>query len=103
MEPGLVLDTNGITFDPGSYKSRFVEWKRITGFSEIKIYSQKIIMIHLSNPEELIENEPNKLRKKLLQFNLNNYGAPYSLTAAGLRITYEKLKQVLAEYHEKYK
>jgi len=101
-KPGLILDSFGININPEDFGNRFIEWKIITGFSEMRIGSQRFIMIHINNPEELIEKETNKIRKKLIRFNLNNYGAPFSLTTVDLKITHENLKEELNRYYEKY-
>jgi len=91
----LILDETGI--HQKMPKNQFIKWKDITHFSEIKINSVKIIIIHVKNPEEYIDIEPNKIRKKMMSFNLNNYGSPFTISVATMDVTYKELFELLNE------
>ena len=91
----LILDEAGICLKPPS--ERIIRWKDITHFSEIKINSVKIIIIHVKNPEEYIDNKSNKIRKNLMNFNLNNYGSPFTISVATMDISYAELWELLNE------
>ena len=91
----LILDENGI--HQKQLKNQSIPWKDIAGFSELKINSVKIIIIRVKNPEEYINNESNKIRKKVMNFNLNNYGSPFTMSVATTDISYEKLLELLNE------
>ncbi|MDR6969548.1 hypothetical protein J2X31_003581 [Flavobacterium arsenatis] len=91
----LILDENGIHLKPPT--NRIIKWKDITGFSEIKINSVKIIIIHVKNPEEYMNDETNKIRKKLMNYNLSNYGSPFTISVATMDITHKELWRLLNE------
>lgn len=89
----LIFDENGINLKPPT--NRIIKWKDITYFSEIKINSVKIIIIHVKNPKEYIDNESNKIHKKLMNYNLNNYGSPFTITVSTMDISYNELLGLL--------
>lgn len=91
----LLLDETGI--HQKLPKNQSIKWKDITHFSEMKINSVKIIIIHVKNPEEYINNEPNKIRKNLMNFNLSNYGSPFTISVATMDIGYVELWDLLNE------
>lgn len=98
----LIIDEEGINVNPKKINSKSIEWKNIDGFSELKIQSQKLIIIHVNNSDFWIENEKNQIRKKLMKFNFNNYGSPFNLSANSMQINYAELMKVLDENLEKY-
>ena len=99
----LIIDKNGINVDPEKNSPEFITWKNIEGFSELKIQSQKMVLIKVNNPDYWIQNEKNLLKKKLVQFNFSNYGSPFCLSAVSMQITHAELMKVLNENLEKYK
>ncbi len=102
-EIALIIDPKGLIVNPKKSLTEFIEWKNILGFIEIKIQSQKIIIISVKNPEYWIEKETSTIRKKLMRFNLNNYDSPFNIAAAGLDIGYDELNFELNKYFEEYK
>ena len=91
----LIIDENGINVNP--QKGEYIKWNDIEGFAELKINSVKIIIIQINNAEEYIEKESNKLRKKLMKFNLKNYGSPYNISVATMNTNYNQLFKILNE------
>ena len=99
----LVIDKAGINVNPRKSTSKSIEWKNVDGFSELKIQSQKFVIIQVNNSDFWIENESNQMRKKIMKFNLNNYGSPFNLSANSMQINYAELMRVLYENLNKYK
>ena len=99
----LVIDKEGINVNPRKSTSKIIEWKNIDGFSELKIQSQKLVIIQVNNPDYWIEDENNRIRKKLMTFNLNNYGSPFNLSANSMQMNYVELMRVLNDNLNKYK
>ncbi|MEN2436835.1 STM3941 family protein [Weeksellaceae bacterium A-14] len=97
----LIIDENGINVNP--QKNEYIKWNDIEGFADLKINSVKIIIIQINNAEEYIEKESNKLRKKLMKFNLENYGSPYNISVATMNTNYNQLYKILNENLIKYK
>ena len=55
------------------------------------------------NPEHWIEKETSGFRRKLMQFNINNYNSPFNIAASGLDISSDKLIETLNNYYDRYK
>lgn len=99
----LIIDKTGIGVNAKKTPLKRIEWKNIESFSEIKIQSTKIVIINVNNPNYWIEKEENTFRKKLMKFNLNNYGSPFNLSANSMQISYTELMKILNESFNKYK
>ena len=102
-EIALIIDNKGLNVNPKKSLTEFIEWENILGFQEIKIQSQRILIIVVKNPEKWIEKETNTFRKKLMRFNQNNYNSPFNIAAAGLDISYTELNEKLNKYFKEYK
>jgi hypothetical protein len=99
----VIIDKSGVNVNPKKNLSEFINWKNIEGFSELKIQSQKMVLINLNNPDYWIEKENNRMRKRLIQFNIDNYGSPFVLSAISMQISHAELVKILNENFEKYK
>ncbi|WP_430968293.1 STM3941 family protein [Spongiimicrobium sp. 2-473A-2-J] len=102
-EIALIIGPKGISVNPKKLPYEFVKWEDILEFEEIKIHSTRILIIGVKNPEHWVEKETHGIRKKLMQFNVNNYGSPFNIGASGLQISAKELKETLQRYFEKYK
>lgn len=90
-KPGLILDSYGLQDNSGLVSNGQILWTEIECFTVIDINRQKLIMIHIKNPREYIEKQTGTFRRKMMAMNLNMYGAPTSITANGLKISFEEL------------
>lgn len=99
----LIIEKKGVNVNPKKSHTEFIEWKNINGFSELKIQSQKLIIIDVDNSEYWIKKEENGIRKKLMRFNVDNYGSPFNLSANTMQINYAELLAMLNENLNKYK
>ena len=102
-EIALVIDPIGLKVNPQKSTSESIKWEEINGFEEIKIQSTRILIISVTNPEYWLDKETNRIRKKMMQFNINNYNSPFSITTSGLNINSTELKNILNKYYERYK
>ena len=102
-EIALIIDIKGLNVNPKKSLNEFIEWGNILEFKEIKIQSQRILIVIVKNPEKWIEKETNSFRKKIMRFNLSNYDSPFSIAASGIDISYTELNNKLNRYFEKYK
>lgn len=98
----LLLEITDQGLDIGDKYKTFIFWQDITGFKEISIYSNPIIIILIKNSDEIIKQEPNKIKKKMMQFNMN-YGSPYSISNGNMNISHKELLKLLNENLIKYK
>lgn len=99
----LIINKKGINVNPKKSQTEFIEWKNIKEFLELKILSQKFVIIDVDNSEYWIENEKNAIRKKLMKFNVNNYGSPFNLSANSMQMNHTELMKILNENLNKYK
>lgn len=96
-KPGLIVDAEGITDNTSLISNRFIPWADITAINVLQIGKQRLIMLHVSNPEDYIIEQGNFLKKKALQMNFNQYGTPLSITANGLKCSFDELYNLLRE------
>ena len=103
-KPGLLIDNHGITINPGSFSTSFIEWTKIERFGIITIRSTKLIAIYLKNPEKFIEQIDNGFKKKVASFSLKSYGTPISITTNTLKVNTDELYTLLIDrLNNKYK
>ena len=82
----------------GSNHETFIAWDNIENFSEILIHSTPLIIIYVNNSEEVIEKEQNRIKKKLMRYNLHHFGSPYSISTSTLDISHIQLMELLRKY-----
>jgi hypothetical protein len=102
-EIALILDVKGLNVNPKKSLTEYIKWSDINGFEEVKIQSTRIIIISVKNPSYWLDKETSKLRRKLMQINLNNYDSPFNIATSGLDINSDKLIKTLNTYHDRYK
>ena len=102
-EIALIIDPIGLNVNPKKSVTEFIKWDKILGFEEIKIQSTRILIIGVKYPEYWLEKESSAIRKKMMQFNINNYNSPFNIAASGLDISSNELNEKLNSYFEKYK
>jgi hypothetical protein len=101
--PGLIITDKGILYDTKDNVNGFIAWGNITNVSIIKIYRQQLIMLHVDNPDEFIKSQQKAIKRKLMSFNQNNYGAPIGLTASGFAISTDSLYKTITDRLTKYR
>ncbi|OHT46854.1 STM3941 family protein [Flavobacterium tructae] len=99
----ILIDENGINVNPKKTPAQNIEWNNVEAFSELKIQSQKMVVIEVNNPEYWIKNENNAIKRKLIEYNFNNYGSPIVVSAGSMQINHAELVKILNENLEKYK
>lgn len=90
----LLINQNGILINPGA-KGTTIKWNDITNFREVKIRSTKLIAIDVKEPQYYIDQQPNNFKKRVMQFNLNNYGSPYAISSGTYTINHNDLLDIL--------
>ncbi|WP_333889452.1 STM3941 family protein [Sphingobacterium siyangense] len=97
----LLLEITDQGLHIGDIHKTFIGWQDISGFKEIAIYSTPIIVILIKNSKAVIDDEPNMIKKKIMQFNMN-YGSPYNLSSGNMHIRHKELFRLLNENLMKY-
>jgi hypothetical protein len=96
-KPGLIIDDTGILDNSSGLAAGQILWSDIENISVIEISKQRLIMIHVKNPEHYIDRQPSAFKRRLMKMNHNMYGTPISITANGLKIGFDELMKVLTE------
>lgn len=102
-EIALIIDQKGLNVNPKKSLTEFINWTDINGFQEIKIQSTRIVIIEVKNSEYWLDKETSGFRRKLMQFNINNYNSPFNIASAGLDISSDRLIETLNKYFNRYK
>ncbi len=95
--PGLLINNEGITINPGSSSNSFIEWNNIEKFGIKNVSQTKLIMVYLKNPEDLINNLSSPIKRKMALFSLKNYGTPISISTGGLKCSTDELYNLLTD------
>ncbi|MNK43397.1 hypothetical protein D3C87_621000 [compost metagenome] len=99
--PGLMIDDSGI-INYSSASGIKIYWKDIQAIEVLTIKSQPIILFKVSNPQTYINRETNRFKRKMMALNYKWYGAPVSISANGLQISFQKLLQLVSDRLEVY-
>lgn len=100
-KPGLIIDDSGLHDNSGGLSAGHILWTDIEDISVIEIQRQKLIMIHVRNPEHYIERQKNLFKRKGMQMNHRMYGTPISISAGGLSSTFDELMRLLHDRFQK--
>lgn len=93
---GLVIDEDGITDNTNAAGVGLIKWADITRLERVQVKSTKILLVHISNPEEYLEKTKG-FKKLLIKGNYNMYGTPLSITSNTLKYNFNDLEQLIAE------
>lgn len=99
----LILTPQGLTIcHAGKRRQNFIAWKRIAGFSESRIQSNRFIAVHLHDPYLEIDRERNVFYRTMMNFNTRYAGTPYSISPNAIRCDSDELIATLVNYLEQY-
>ncbi|HCO67313.1 MAG TPA: hypothetical protein DIT04_06100 [Dysgonomonas sp.] len=97
--PALIIDEKGITDNITKPHIGLIEWKDIVRFDIIRIYSNKMLLIFVINPEEYLD----KIGNNKVTGLRNNYkitGTPFVIPSGILKLKIEDVKDLLNMYLE---
>lgn len=95
--PGLVISDEGILDNSSGISAGAIKWTEIKNISAIKIYRQRLIMLHLKDPQHYLEKQKSSMKRKLMANNYKRYGTPVSISSNGLKISFNELLATLTE------
>lgn len=101
--PGLTMDDTGIEDFSTAASATKIYWKDVEAIEVLTIKSQRLIMFKVINPQEYIDGQPSRVKRKMLELNYKWYGAPVGISANGLRISFEELLQLVTEEFKDFK
>lgn len=102
-KPGLIIDESGITDNSNSANIGLIEWSDVKGFERKEIFSTKILLVLIKNPNKYIARAKNTLAKKSMEANNKRYGSPISIVSNSLKISFDDLERLVKEEWEKSK
>ena len=101
--PGLIITGHGILDNSSGVSAGQIYWADIKDISVLKIHRQKMIMLHVKNPQDYIDKQTNGFKRKMMTLNYKMYGTPLSITSNGLKISFDELLSTLTEKLESSK
>ncbi len=96
-KPGLIIDDLGLVDNSSGLSGGHILWADIENISVIEIHRQKLIMLQVKNPQHYIERQTSLFKRKGMKLNNKIYGTPLSITANGLKISFDNLLTILTE------
>lgn len=98
---GLIIDPSGITDNSNTTSIGLIEWGDIIGIRTIRVFSTKMIMLQVENPEKYIERAKSGIFKRTMKVNYKMYGSPISITSSSLKVKFEDLEKLMLKEFEK--
>jgi hypothetical protein len=93
-KPGLIIDNIGITDNSSGVSAGQIFWNDIENISVIELHRQKLIMLHLTNPQEYIDKQTSGFKRKVMNMNLNMYETPCIISSNTLQINFDELLNI---------
>ncbi len=99
-KPGLIVNSKGIElFAIGP--STFIPWPDVSGFSKVEVQGQKLLVVHLHNPQKYMETG-GKFRRSMAAASYKMIGSPISISSNSLAISFEGLYELCETYFQRY-
>ena len=95
--PGLIIDDLGLNDNSSGVAGGQILWTDITDISVLKIHRQKFIMLRVKNPQDYINRQTNKFKRKVMEINFNKFGSPIGISSNGLKISFADLHKLLVD------
>ncbi|GAB2815545.1 STM3941 family protein [Ferruginibacter profundus] len=92
--PKLIIDHLGITDKTGNTE---IFWQDITKLSVFTTHGQRMLMIHVSNPQEYMDRQTKTINRKSMWVNYKMHGTPLSINTNTLDISMEELIKIINE------
>ena len=77
-----------------------VRWSEVTEIREYQVQRQKLISIHVADPEKYV-NRGNFLKRMTNRANLKMCGTPSNISSSSLKISYGELLETFETYFER--
>ncbi len=99
-KPGLIVNSKGIElFAIGP--STFIPWPDVSGFSRVEVHGQKMLVVHLHNPQKYIESG-GKFRRCMASASHKMIASPIAISSNFLEISFERLCELCEMYFQRY-
>lgn len=101
---GIIISDQGITDLSTGYQIGTVLWQDIEKVKIMKDLSDlkyEYMVLIVKNPNEYINREPTRFKKRSLTLKLHYYGSPVCISNRALECSFETLKTVILAKYEK--
>ena len=98
-KPGFTIDQYGIIDNSSGTACGRILWSDINNLSVIKINSQRLIMLHISNAQDFIDRQKSPFKRKMMKLSCYMYGSPLSISSNGLEICFDDLLKVITVHY----
>lgn len=99
--PGLTLTPAGFVDNSSAVAAGFVPWSEVTAVDTFQVQSQRMLVVHVTDPGRYIERG-GALRRSLNRANAGLCGSPIVISSNALRIPFGELHAVVASYAARY-
>ncbi|HLO82045.1 MAG TPA: STM3941 family protein [Chitinophagaceae bacterium] len=96
-KPGLIIDSKGVIDNSSGLSAGYILWTDVENISVVEIQKQRLLMLEVKNPQDYINRQGNLLKRKGMEFNDKMFGTPLSITANGLKISFEELSALVKQ------
>lgn len=100
-QPGLIFSSVGITDNSSGVSAGLIPWSEISGINIYEIQKQKMLIILVKNPDKYIEIG-SVIKRTLNRTNYKMCGSPIAISSNSLKINFDELLKLSAEYFTKY-
>jgi hypothetical protein len=101
-KPGVIIDNIGIVDNSSGVSIGRIPWSDVMAVDERAVITQKFVTIYLKNPEDYINKETNSIKRKMLKMSFKESGSPVSISANGLKISFNELKKILIQKFKEF-
>lgn len=96
-KPGLIIDSKGLIDNSSGLSAGYILWTDVENISVVEIQKQRLLMLEVKNPQDYINRQGNLLKRKSMEFNDKIFGTPLSITANGLKISFQELSALVKQ------
>lgn len=100
-KPGLTLSSAGMVDNSSAVAAGFIPWSEVTGLDTFQINTQKMLVVHVADPQKYIERG-SAIKRALNRANAGMCGSPIVISSNALQIPFDELRTVVGAYVSRY-
>ncbi|MDB5121223.1 MAG: hypothetical protein JWN56_2441 [Sphingobacteriales bacterium] len=89
--PGLIINDQGINDNSSGVSAGLILWSDIKEIRMTEVVNQKFLMLIVFNPDQYISRQSSFIKRKAMEINYKSYGSPISISANGLKTSFDEL------------
>jgi len=100
-QSGLIISNEGIWDNSSGVSVGMIKWEDIVGIRKVRASGVNFILIDVKNADSYLNNTKGTIKRQAMKANMRKYSTPISLSAAGLKISFNKLEILVQNEYEK--